>query len=136
MRVAAALGSCSVLALAAAGCGSGPGYAPTGLVTVKVPAQTAAGFTPSAHTHAAAVVTMKNIAFHPSSITVRVGQVVEWVNRDNVVHNVTSLNGSTIASPTLSIGGRYAFKATTPGVIQFYCTLHPSSMQGRIVVKR
>jgi plastocyanin len=132
---AAAIVLC-VLAVVLAGCGSGGGYAPANLRIVQPPASTAPGFTPTATTHPAVRVTVKNIAFNPSTIHLKVGQTVEWINRDNVVHNVTSTNDLTITSPTLGIGQRFAFKATTPGVIRYFCTIHASSMHGAIVVTK
>jgi plastocyanin len=81
------------------------------------------------------VVTLRNLSFTPKRATVRVGQTVEWVNRDNAIHNITSTDGSTIASPNFGGGGRFSFRPQKAGTIRYYCTIHASAMEGVLVVK-
>jgi plastocyanin len=109
------------------GCGSG-GYGPTGLQTAAPPAAAAAA-------RPARVVTMKGLAFRPGTITTTVGRGVEWVNRDDVRHNVTTLDGSTIASPDLPPGGRFAYVPVRAGELRYYCTIHPTTMSGVLIVR-
>ena len=118
-------------AAALAGCGSG-GYAPTNLQTAPpAPPPT----TPAAATSAAPrTVTIRNLAFAPHTITTRVGRPVEWVNADDVRHNVTTDDGATIASPDIAPGGRFVYVPAHPGRLRYYCTIHPSTMSGEIVV--
>ncbi|MGI8801555.1 MAG: plastocyanin/azurin family copper-binding protein [Solirubrobacteraceae bacterium] len=111
-----------------AGCGSS-GYAPTNLQTAPPPATTAPTAGPGTHT-----VIMEGLAFRPGSVTTTVGRGVEWVNRDAVRHNVTTVDGTTISSPDLRPGGRFVYVPARPGRLRYYCTIHPSTMSGELTV--
>lgn len=113
-----------------AGCGS-DGYAPTNLQTAPPPPRTTAA-APAAT--AARTVTIRNLAFGPHTITTTVGRPVAWVNKDDVRHNVTTQDGATIASPNIAPGGRFVFVPAHPGRLRYYCTIHPSTMSGEVVV--
>jgi plastocyanin len=124
----------AVLAAAAlAGCGSS-GYAPTDLTTASAP-PVATTAVPVRARRAPVVVTMTGLAFRPPTITTTVGRAVEWVNRDDVVHNVTSVDAATIASPDLTPGRRFVYVPAQPGRLRYYCTIHPSTMAGLLIVK-
>ncbi|HZZ76605.1 MAG TPA: cupredoxin domain-containing protein, partial [Puia sp.] len=43
---------------------------------------------------AAASVTIKNMAFNPSSLSVTAGSTVTWMNSDTTIHTVTADDGS------------------------------------------
>jgi plastocyanin len=129
----AVLAAAVVAAVAVAGCGSS-GYAPTGLTTASTPPLTPAA-APARAGRAPAVVTMTGLAFRPPTITTTVGRGVEWINRDDVVHNVTSVDAATIASPDLAPGHRFVYVPAQPGRLRYYCTIHPSTMTGLLIVK-
>jgi len=80
-------------------------------------------------------VAMKNIAFAPATIHVKVGQKITWTNDDSVPHNVTSQSGEKIASSTFGQGGTFSFTPTKAGTIKYVCTIHPG-MDGTIVVTK
>jgi amicyanin len=67
------------------------------------------------------------------TLTVPAGTTVTWVNRDDDVHTVVS---TTLAfkSAGLETDEAYSFKFTTPGVYEYFCTLHPL-MTGKVIVK-
>ena len=67
------------------------------------------------------------------TLTVPAGTTVTWVNRDEDVHTVVS---TTLAfkSAGLETDEAYSFKFTTPGVYEYFCTLHPL-MTGKVIVK-
>jgi amicyanin len=67
------------------------------------------------------------------TLSVPVGTTVTWVNRDDDVHTVVS---TTLAfrSAGLETDETYSFKFTTPGVYEYFCTLHPL-MTGKVIVK-
>jgi amicyanin len=67
------------------------------------------------------------------TLTVPVGTTVTWINRDDDVHTVVS---TTLAfrSGGLETDEAYSFKFTTPGVYEYFCTLHPL-MTGKVIVK-
>jgi plastocyanin len=87
-------------------------------------------------------VTMRRLAFAPTTIRVTVGDRVVWRNRDNVEHNVTTqqdpsgANLVDLASPTIAPGGAFAHVAHYAGTAPYVCTIHPTTMKGRIVVSR
>ncbi|HEV3228622.1 MAG TPA: cupredoxin domain-containing protein [Solirubrobacteraceae bacterium] len=92
----------------------------------------AAGAAP-ASSHAGVTVVMKNIAFVPRTVTVHVGQKVEWINQDSTAHNVTAANGQTFQSPTFGLGGTFSYTPTAPGSIPYVCTIHPNMLATLIV---
>lgn len=87
-------------------------------------------------------VTMKGIQFTPKVTHIQVGDRVVWRNRDNVDHNVTTVEDPAgvnlvgLASPTIKPGGAYAYVAHYAGNAVYVCTIHPTTMQARIVVSR
>ena len=80
-----------------------------------------------------APVTMKNLTFTPSEIKVQVGDTVEWVNDDFLVHTATARDGAW--DFMLPKGSRARMTAKAAGTIEYYCRLHPN-MKGRIVVEQ
>ena len=111
-----------------AGCGSG-GYAPANLQTAAAPSRP-----PAATGRPARIVIMQGLAFRPATISTTVGRGVEWINGDDVRHNVTAADGATIASPDLAPGGRFVYVPAHAGQVRYYCTIHPSTMSGLLIV--
>ena len=71
-----------------------------------------------------------NECYIPASVTVNVGDTVEWVNSDTAAHTVTS--GSPADGPTgvfdssLVLGGAvYAFTFEEAGSYDYFCMVHP-----------
>lgn len=81
----------------------------------------------------AAQITMKNIAFTPADVTVKVGQTVTWTNEDSAQHDVVA-NDGTFKSDLLSKGQSFSFTFTKAGSFAFYCSIHPQ-MKGTITVQ-
>ena len=129
LRAVAPVGACA-LAMLVAGCGSSTNTnsASYGTAPVKAPPQTPAGTRP------AVVVRMQGLRFSPASVHVAAGQTIEWVNRDSVVHNVTSSDGTAIMSGNFGPGKKFEFTAKLAGTFTYYCTIHSTTMKGRIVV--
>jgi plastocyanin len=115
----------ALVALTAAGCGSSSkpkssaNPSNNGSASGNAPKSVPAG--PSGSK--TVTITMKNIAFNPKDVTVKVGQTVKWVNQDSAPHNVT---GGPLHSPTFGNGGSFTFKPTKPGKISYVCTIHPN----------
>jgi plastocyanin len=132
-RAVAIVGAGALVACLSA-CGSssnanGPDYG----TAPAVPApQTPPGTAPSK------IVRMRSLAFMPATLHVRVGQTVEWINDDNVVHNVTSNDGLTIKSGNFGPGHKFEFTPKQQGKntysITYYCTIHPTTMQATLIV--
>ena len=109
------------LALLAAACGgasspsgpspSNPGTAPGGLVTVLI----------------------QNFAYSPNPVRVKVGQQVNWLNRDNVTHTATREGMFDNEVFAMSAHGA-PVTMTTAGSFSYHCKIHPG-MTGTIVVE-
>jgi len=77
----------------------------------------------------------KEISIEPDTLKVKVGSTIKWTNQDPVEHNVTSASGPTkFASKNFGEGGTFEIKVDKPGVINYRCTLHPTTMNGTIEV--
>lgn len=78
---------------------------------------------------------IKNFSFNPSSVTVKTGTTVTWVNNDSVPHDITNdPDGSKFKSQTLQQGENFKFTFDTAGTFPYYCGIHPS-MQGTVIVE-
>ena len=80
-----------------------------------------------------ATVKIDNFTFAPQQFTVKIGTTVTWDNEDDTPHTVAS-STKLFRSNALDTGDRFSFTFTTPGVYQYFCSLHPH-MIGTIVVE-
>jgi len=80
-------------------------------------------------------VTIKDFAFNPGNITVKVGTKVTWTNEDSITHTVTADNPSADApaSDNIGKGESYSFTFNKAGTYTYHCTQHPY-MKGKVVV--
>jgi plastocyanin len=67
---------------------------------------------------------IQNFAFVPTTVTVRAGSTVTWINQDQDAHTVTAMAGP-FHSPTLNTGQSFHYTFTTPGRYDYLCTIHP-----------
>jgi plastocyanin len=155
-RVVPVLTACLTLALAAIGCGSSESSSTTNATTTGSTTTSGAtgtsgkpkeGIVPNGKINYAkpaanapvqsGVVKIKYhlISIEPDTLKVKVGSTIEWVNEDQVDHNVTSASGpSKFASKNFGEGGKFKITVTKPGIIDYRCTLHPATMNGAIEV--
>jgi hypothetical protein len=76
-------------------------------------------------------ITVKDFAFQPRTVTVRIGDTVTWSNIDTATHTATSTgNWDTGNIPP---GSSRSIVLATPGTYAYFCLLH-SIMFGTIVV--
>ncbi|HEY7889696.1 MAG TPA: cupredoxin domain-containing protein [Steroidobacteraceae bacterium] len=95
--------------------------------------QAAAAATSAAATKSA--VTITNYSFHPATLTVKKGTTVTWVNKDDDVHTIKSLDGpEAFNSPALDSGNQFGFTFHHAGTYHYICSVHPY-MHGVIVVR-
>lgn len=96
---------------------------------VAIPAGAIAG----GHAASSHTVTLKNIAFHPGTLTIKRGESVTWQWRDgSTAHNVT---GSIFKSKTMSKGS-FTVRFTKRGTFNYHCTIHVAlGMRGKIIVR-
>ena len=112
-----------------------PRPTPTATATPRpTPTATSAPPTPTS-TPKTVVIQISGFAFSPSSVTIHVGDTVEWENMDSVNHTTTSDNGDPASwdSGALANGATFSFTFTKAGVYAYHCAIHPS-MTGTITV--
>jgi plastocyanin len=78
-------------------------------------------------------VKIDNFTFNPARVTVKAGTTVTWDNEDDIPHTVAS-SSKLFKSKALDTADKYSFTFTTPGVFEYFCSLHPH-MTGTIVVE-
>jgi len=76
-------------------------------------------------------VTIDKLVFTPVEVNAKVGDTIEWVNKDVLVHTATATNGDWNVNIPGNQRGEVVLKK--PGAADYYCKLHPN-MKGRIVV--
>ena len=84
------------------------------------------------------VMDQKGLMFQPHILAVQVGSTVEFLNSDNVAHNVfwPSISGNKKLGHNMGTwpkGEKKPFKFDQPGVVTLLCNVHPE-MSGYIVV--
>ena len=77
------------------------------------------------------LVTIKDFEFQPSTITIKAGSIVTWLNRDSASHKIKFPKSS---SPDLKYGDSYDEQFDQVGTFEYICATHPS-MKGKVVVE-
>jgi len=101
--------------LASAGRSANPGSAPQKMVTV----------------------TIRAFKFEPATVTINVGDTVEWKNDDIVPHTATAdgeAQKPVFDSGTIQTGATWRYLARNKGTHNYICTLHPN-MKGELIVQ-
>jgi plastocyanin len=80
-----------------------------------------------------ATVTIDNFTFEPQRLTVKAGTTVTWVNQDDIPHALASTT-KVFKSKALDTDDKFSFTFATPGVYDYFCSMHPH-MTGTIVVE-
>ena len=78
-------------------------------------------------------VAIRDFAFSPRTVEIRVGDTVRWTNRDSVAHTATARNGS-FDTGLLADGESASIRFRVPGTYRYICTPHPE-MTGTVVVR-
>ena len=76
-------------------------------------------------------VTIDKLVFAPTEVTAKVGDTIEWVNKDILAHTATATNKDwdVIIAPKQT--GRLALNKA--GAFDYFCKYHPN-MKGRVVI--
>lgn len=69
-------------------------------------------------------ITIRNRSFSPSSLTIRKGQTVVWINYDEIDHVIESEEAG-FESPTLKYKAKFSFTFRRAGNYPYCCRLHP-----------
>jgi plastocyanin len=78
---------------------------------------------------------IKDFAFNPQTITVKSGEKITWINRDEEPHTVVSVGKQFKKSSALDTDQTYTIVAGAPGTYSYFCSVHPK-MTGTIVVEK
>jgi plastocyanin len=75
--------------------------------------------------HAATIqILMQDMAFTPAEVSAKIGDTVEWVNKDAFVHSATARNGDfDVNLPPKKTVTSVLNKA---GTVEYYCRYHPN----------
>ena len=75
-------------------------------------------------------VTIDKLVFSPASVEAKVGDTIEWVNKDVFAHTATVKGGWEVMIPPKK-SASLTLKAA--GAVDYFCRFHPN-MKGRLVV--
>lgn len=78
-------------------------------------------------------VTIQNMAFSPTTLTVKVGDKVTWTNQDSVGHSATADDNS-FDTGVIAQGQSGSNTFTKAGTYTYHCKVHPS-MTATIIVQ-
>jgi plastocyanin len=76
---------------------------------------------------------IKDFAFNPQTLTVKSGEKITWINRDEEPHTVVSVQKQFKKSTALDTDQEFTITAGAPGTYTYFCSVHPK-MTGTIVV--
>jgi plastocyanin len=85
----------------------------------------------TASQQASNTVTIEGFAFNPSTLNVKAGTTVTWVNKDSTAHTIKS---DSFNSGSLNKDQSYEFKFDGKGTYEYSCGIHPM-MKGKIIVE-
>ena len=69
-------------------------------------------------------ISMENLVISPPTASAKVGDTVEWVNKDVLEHSATARNGDfDVTLPPKKTG---TVVLTKPGTVDYYCRFHPN----------
>jgi plastocyanin len=88
--------------------------------------------TPAMNSSNPNAVSIKNMAFSPSTLSVASGTTVTWTNNDGIAHTVTADDGS-FNSGNVAPGNSFTHTFSSPGTVSYHCSIHPM-MTGAVVV--
>jgi plastocyanin len=74
-----------------------------------------------------------NLAFDPSTINAKVGDVITWTNNDTVPHGVELDDSSCKMANAIQGGAKGSLKFTVAGTYPFHCFIHPT-IKGTITI--
>lgn len=79
----------------------------------------------SVSAHAATIqITMQNLVIAPAAATAKVGDTIEWINKDIFAHTATARNGDW--DVTLPPKKTVKLVLKKAGTIDYYCRFHPN----------
>ena len=78
-------------------------------------------------------IVIKDFHFNPQTITVKSGEKLTWINRDEEPHTIVSVEKQFKKSSALDTDQEFTITAGAPGTYTYFCSVHPK-MTGTIIV--
>lgn len=79
-------------------------------------------------------VVINHFKYQPDTLTIHVGDTVEWKNIDIVPHTATAMDKKSFDSGLIATGNSWRFTFTRTGTYNYECTLHPN-MKAKLVIQ-
>ncbi|MBR0834095.1 cupredoxin family copper-binding protein [Bradyrhizobium manausense] len=75
--------------------------------------------------HAATIeITMENLVISPAEVSAKVGDTIEWINKDVFAHTATAKNGDFDVTLPPKKSATSVLKEA--GTVEYYCRYHPN----------
>ena len=105
---------------------------PLGLAAVALPAVASE---PTAQAAATKGVKVGDLFFKKTKVTVKSGDTVKWTWVGKAPHDVTVTRGPRKFHSRTQTSGTYSKKLRKRGTYRYICSVHPTQMKAKIVVK-
>jgi len=87
------------------------------------------------------IITIENLKYIPNEITVRLGTIITWINKDNsdplYAEHTVMIDELNAKSPEIVFAGgakeKWSYTFNEIGEFSYYCSIHPF-MKGKIIV--
>lgn len=76
-------------------------------------------------------ITIEKLVYNPASVQAKVGDTIEWINKDPYAHTATARNGDWNVMIGPKKTARLVLKK--PGTVDYYCKFHPN-MKGKLII--
>jgi plastocyanin len=80
-------------------------------------------------------IVIKDFHFTPQTLTVKSGEKITWINRDEEPHTVVSVEKQFKKSAPLDTDQEFTITTDAPGTYTYFCSVHPK-MTGTIIVEK
>ncbi|MFZ3377801.1 MAG: cupredoxin family copper-binding protein [Chthoniobacterales bacterium] len=80
-------------------------------------------------------IVIKDFHFTPQTLTVKAGEKITWINRDEEPHTVVSVEKQFKKSAPLDTDQEFTITVGAPGTYTYFCSVHPK-MTGTIIVEK
>ena len=69
-------------------------------------------------------ISMENLEIAPAEASAKVGDTIEWINKDVLAHTATARNGDFDVNLLAKKSATFVVKK--PGTVEYYCRYHPN----------
>ena len=77
-------------------------------------------------------IVMQNLVITPAEVSAKVGDTIEWINKDILAHTATATNGDFDVMLPPNKTGTFVLKKA--GMVDYYCRFHPN-MKAKLKVE-